>query len=44
MIRISHEKGFTKDEYEAITKADDARNDDLIKGRRRLVGRKMMRE
>ncbi|HDU8566434.1 TPA: hypothetical protein RG686_003807, partial [Morganella morganii] len=34
------EKGFTRDEYEAITKADDARNDDLIKGKRRLVSRK----
>nr|WP_276508268.1 DUF6246 family protein [Morganella morganii] len=34
------EKGFTKDEYEAITKADDARNEDLIKGKRRLVSRK----
>ncbi|WP_235845395.1 DUF6246 family protein [Morganella psychrotolerans] len=33
------EKGFTADEYEAITKADDARNDDLIKGKRRLVSR-----
>ncbi|HAE77930.1 hypothetical protein JC794_08990 [Morganella morganii] len=34
------EKGFTKDEYEAITKADDVRNDDLIKGKRRLVSRR----
>lgn len=34
------EKGSAKDEYDAITKADDARNDDLIRGRRRLVSRK----
>ncbi|MEW5110555.1 DUF6246 family protein, partial [Morganella morganii] len=39
-VKYPDEKGFTKDEYEAITKADDARNDDLIKGKRRLVSRK----
>ncbi|WP_265494581.1 DUF6246 family protein [Providencia heimbachae] len=34
------EKGFTREEYDEIMKADDQRNDELATGKRRLVSRK----
>lgn len=34
------EKGFTKEEYNAIMEEDDKRNDELTSGKRRLVSRK----
>lgn len=34
------EKGFTREEYDEIMKADDQRNDELISGKRRLVSRR----
>ncbi len=33
-------KGFTKEEYDEIMKADDQRNDELVTGKRRLVSMK----
>lgn len=34
------EKGFTREEYDEIMKADDQRNDELATGKRKLVSRK----
>ncbi|MBG5923151.1 DUF6246 family protein [Providencia rettgeri] len=34
------EKGFTREEYDEIMKADDQRNEELATGKRRLVSRK----
>ncbi|MDX7999352.1 hypothetical protein FE394_09080 [Xenorhabdus sp. Reich] len=38
--KFPDEKGFTREEYDAVIDADDQRTDDLMKGKRRLVSMK----
>ncbi|MBD2806355.1 hypothetical protein ID855_16955 [Xenorhabdus sp. ZM] len=36
--KFPDEKGFTREEYDAVIDADDKRTNDLMNGKRRLVG------